>query len=909
MRITLTLPPRPLAFLLATLLAVSGCAGPDFPGEASSRFAAAEPVRKASPPPRPEPGVPQRIPLTVQETAGVARSGEIVESGVALARALAVVDPARLAVVDAAGQPVPAEVRVLARWNAGRDGSNAPIQWLMVAFPATVRAKGATAYTLVTDGSVRNPAPPVPLKVRQDGDRVTVETGAAVFRLGGDPAALFDEVRTGSGPPLVTGSEMTLRINAGGGTTGRHALRRRLRIEHAGPLTAAVVVEGAYDLPAVGEGGFGTRRRYVFHAGSPTVRVRQAVAWEGTLGCQGCLQTKDGRPNGVLVEQARDALRLGFDTPATVTAVGDFEAPALESGPPAETAEAVVRQIQRPRRLAPFQFEARIGDHRATGDRADGGLLAASGPGGTVAVALDHMHRYEPQALRLLPGGRLAVDFVDDHVWLAHHQGLFATLAVSALPGAATRSDLDRLVWAPLNRPLRAWPDAAGWAASQAVPEIPAGKLPKNLAAYDKLILAILEKTVRQSDAEGFAGLMTFGLYPRYWGKDNFSEIQCKGGDPTPGQDWDEAFWCGSWTDYHSTLSTAVYWAMRSGDVEWLDEIAFPGALRMLHTQIMQCGPDEKWFYCGQSPAGYAAYRSDFNSSHAYFENLFLYYWLTGDSTVLDLLQRGGDSMRRRACNLRGPGPVTAPIRPEGPACPPGHPPSGEGFTGRVAAEWTAAYRFLGLASDDPSFLEDYRSNLARALTQSYAEVEKDGRRYGFLGERIETPGTGQAGPFWTNGFYDAENLYRFQVDTGDEPIGAPPLAPSRVLAAMARTVVGLEPQAYGGKSVQDRWPRFLTYTWTGPRIGGRLTGVQAKDRELYGPEKAGNTALLVRAGQQTGDPDLLKAGEQLVEIVLDSSKGERVPLGKLQGQYLTRLHAAVGRLAAGGAPKVPAGR
>jgi hypothetical protein len=246
---------------------------------------------------------------------------------------------------------------------------------------------------------------------------------------------------------------------------------------------------------------------------------------------------------------------------------------------------------------------------------------------------------------------------------------------------------------------------------------------------------------------------------------------------------------------------------------------------------------------------------------------------------------------------------VTAPAKPEGPACPPNHPPSGEGFTGRVAAEWTAAYRFLGLASDDPSFLEDYRSNLARALTQSYAEVEKDGRRYGLLGERIETPGSGQAGPFWTNGFYDAENLYRFQVDTGDEPIGDPPLAPSRVLAAMAHTVIGLEPQAYGGGSVKDRWPRFLAYTWTGPRIGGRLVTVEAKDRELYGPEKAGNTALLVRAGQQTGDPALLKAGEQMVEIVLDSSKGEGVPLGKLQGQYLTRLHAAVGRLAAGKAP------
>ncbi len=32
-------------------------------------------------------------------------------------------------------------------------------------------------------------------------------------------------------------------------------------------------------------------------------------------------------------------------------------------------------------------------------------------------------------------------------------------------------------------------------------------------------------------------------------------------------------------------------------------------------------GPDDHWFYCGQAPTGY---RADFNSSHGYWENLFL---------------------------------------------------------------------------------------------------------------------------------------------------------------------------------------------------------------------------------------------------------------------------------------------
>jgi hypothetical protein len=274
--------------------------------------------------------------------------------------------------------------------------------------------------------------------------------------------------------------------------------------------------------------------------------------------------------------------------------------------------------------------------------------------------------------------------------------------------------------------------------------------------------------------------------------------------------------------------------------------------------------------------------------------------------------------MRRLLCETRGPQPVALPqsLRgPQGPACAADHPPANPSanFAGRVAGQWLAAFRFLGHASEDPSFLEDFRSGLARAVTQHYAELERDGKRYGFLGGRVEKAGTSQAGPLWTNGFYDAENLYRLLLDTGDAPLGIPPVRPSQVLAAVARTLVELpeiEPEAAASSSgkgrrkvsEKDPWPRLLVYTWDGPRIGGRLTGLEAKDRDLYGPEKAGTAALLVRAGRLTGDRELLAAGERMVRFAIAASRGEGVPMGKLQGQYLSRLHAAVAGLAADGA-------
>src|SRR6266545_2860053 len=103
--------------------------------------------------------------LNVRETAGVARSGEIATSGVPLPRALSITTTDGLAVLDPAGQPVPAQFRILARWNAGLS-TNAPIQWLLVSFPATVGAKATARYRLVTEGI--NPAPATPLRLTRE---------------------------------------------------------------------------------------------------------------------------------------------------------------------------------------------------------------------------------------------------------------------------------------------------------------------------------------------------------------------------------------------------------------------------------------------------------------------------------------------------------------------------------------------------------------------------------------------------------------------------------------------------------------------------------------------------------------------------------------------------------------------
>jgi titin len=855
--------------------------------------------------------VPSRLTLNVRETTGIARSGEVVRSGVPLARSLNVLNTSRLAIVDAAGAPVPAEFEVTARWNAGKSDATAPVQWMLVTFPVTVGANQTATYRLVTDGSATNPAPATQINLTQSGNAVTIDTGAATFRLGANPGTLFDEVVLANGTRLITGSALSVQT---GGSTYGHSTTRRIWIEHQGPLTAIVVVQGAYDVPAIGGGQVSTRRRYVFTAGSPTAIVRHVANWEGNLACNECLTTSAGTPNGVRIDKMRDDLTIQVGGTPTVTAIGNFSAPTVSKTAGADQS-AWVRQQLRSDRTSPQAFDINVAGATAAGVKADGGLLAASGPAGTVAIALNHMHRYEPQALRLLAGGHLAIDAVDDKAWLAHHQGLFATLAVTATAGAPSRDDLNRTTWAPLNRPLRAWPEAQWLASSDALDDFPVGQLPADLAGYDTAVSNTLSRTVSKIDQLGINGMMTFGVYPRYWGQDgDDGEIACGvGADPTPNEHWDDLFWCGAWTDYHNTVTTPQIWAMRTGAVEWLDELAFPGALRTLHTQIMQCSPTERWFYCGQSPTGYGAYRTDFNSSHAYFENLMLYYWLTGDQTVIDILQRGADSFRRWECPTRGPNPVLTPHGPDGPACAADYPVNSPDatLTGRVGQQWQNVFRFIGLASDDASFLEDFRLNFARSITQQYAALTRNGVTYGFWGGPDLMAATSSGGTFttdsqWTIGMYDMHYLNRYQRDSGDAPLGIPAMKPSQVISSIAHTYKDIEPVVIGDGTVSGFWARLLQYTWTGSRMGGTLGTVVGADRELYNPEKTGAAEVLIRAGQQEGNTALVDYGRQLTVFMINAAIGERAPLGKLMGQDLTRLHPAVALLANGNNTPLP---
>jgi hypothetical protein len=176
-------------------------------------------------------------------------------------------------------------------------------------------------------------------------------------------------------------------------------------------------------------------------------------------------------------------------------------------------------------------------------------------------------------------------------------------------------------------------------------------------------------------------------------------------------------------------------------------------------------------------------------------------------------------------------------------------------------------------------------------------------------GDLIGAAGTYDTDQLWMNALYDGQELYRFEVDT--QNVDREPGGRRENRARVARAYFAVYgPNVLGDGTAGTVWPNSLRFTFAGARIGGTLTSVVPPipnpncglDECLYDTGKGTLTASLVRAGQTANEPDVLAVGRGLTERVLGVSwnNGNPEPLGKNQGEYLVRTHAAVARLAWG---------
>lgn len=197
--------------------------------------------------------------LTVRETAGVARSGGIVNCGVPFAKG-AVKDLSRLSVsVD--GKPVAAQFKVLAPWD---DGS---VRWAMVTFAADVPSKGTAAVVIGDDG--RNAATKQSARADAGPDGVRVSTGPLRFTINRKAGPLLQSVES-DGKPLLGAKGAAIVLYTAAGEPVAAGAPADVTVDEAGPVRVVVTARGIF--PGVHNGLLGYTARFTATAGGKAIK-------------------------------------------------------------------------------------------------------------------------------------------------------------------------------------------------------------------------------------------------------------------------------------------------------------------------------------------------------------------------------------------------------------------------------------------------------------------------------------------------------------------------------------------------------------------------------------------------------------------------------------------------------------
>ncbi len=179
--------------------------------------------------------------LSVPETAGVSRRGEIATQGVPFAEgSLRDVDALRAR--SAKGKRVPMQARQLVTWP---DGS---VKIAVVSLPVDVPG-GRTALFSINAGGGPAPAPRSALSVAESADAITIDTGAITAVISKLHGRIVDTVRRSDGRVLKRAARVwdlaledeTGRVVRSGGPTVR-----AVEIIERGPLRALIVRKGSF---------------------------------------------------------------------------------------------------------------------------------------------------------------------------------------------------------------------------------------------------------------------------------------------------------------------------------------------------------------------------------------------------------------------------------------------------------------------------------------------------------------------------------------------------------------------------------------------------------------------------------------------------------------------------------------
>jgi hypothetical protein len=528
----------------------------------------------------PDPALTLVAPLTVRNDTDFDRV-EVAYSAIPIPAAAALTAVAALVVTDATGATVPSQLTPLARWGGTVSDEAAPIAWLEVALPVAVAPRASATFAL-RRASAPPPADPAALTVVEDPAGLTIDTGAAVFRLehaapevitawtvAGDP--ILDPAASDSGPRAVdgAGNVLTALPSAQG-----------LTLERSGPLLVTVHAHGHFSHITSGALACGHPLAYsarlTFERGGRDALIALDVRNEcgdgyGPVGPSDDAGEFWGRTYAVREVTWRLALAPAV-TGRTVAALDLGQLRAVAD-------EAVVAQLHGSATAAGWRRAAVLeGGVTTHSDAAfDAPLVARLGPSHSVAATLPWMRFREPQAVGADATG-LTLAFVSEPVVIGEAQARWGVGAFRAfggdVGGDAPVAALQGPLRARLERGLLVSTDATTINAAGVRPRLPERATGARLARYRDHIEALHDDSV--------ASWATAKRYGAAWPDTHERDPWQVTSDSA------ERSFAGS--NYWSASASELAEYLRTGEPRWVWDLGYPLELTFLNAVVYNVG-------------------------------------------------------------------------------------------------------------------------------------------------------------------------------------------------------------------------------------------------------------------------------------------------------------------------------
>ncbi len=556
-------------------------------------------------PPKPFPagsGKRTEVPLTVRETAGVARN-EPVTFGLPIPQG-ALGHPDSVALLDGKNA-IAAQCRALVRWP------DRTVKWLLVSGRVELKANQTKNLTLAFGGDVKPATDSAKSLLQESGNSMVVDTGKTRFVM--DRKTGLGTIETANG--LLSQLPQS-RLTS---TDGRVFMGKveSGTVEESGPQRVVILTRG-HHLDEAGEPLFGFELRYFLHAGDPYVRVDHILQHD--------IVSADMKYGDEMKSFRSLDLVFGTETEGARVAIDENKKHSLAPG----------------ERLFQHESDAFSLPSGGTGTRSPG--LATSGK---LTVAVRDFWQQWPKAITAEKGALAlglypAIDSEDRYANRPNEHVLYFYLRdgnYTFRSGFEKRHELligpstGEVQWDEIegrvNEPLLVTASPDWYLGSGALAGLAAQNAPE-FSAYDKMLADDTDGYVAQREENNWYGLMNFG---DWWGE--------RGGN-----------WGNIEYDLQNAMLTQYF---RTADKRFFD-VAEDAARHNADVDVVHFAAGQKagpgnarrvgqaWVHCMGHTGGY--YPRDYmgmsiyaqgyaeNEGHMWNQGNLAYWLLTGDQQV-----------------------------------------------------------------------------------------------------------------------------------------------------------------------------------------------------------------------------------------------------------------------------------